>query len=254
MYENNVNAQSFNQGLKSLERTYSDIRVIRGDGNCFYRAFLYSLAEQLLPVDETRNQRRLAFLKDPLERNWSNIIAMDGYDELTLEIFYETTRDFVQTLTTAEILHDDLSQENAVSDYTTWFLRLVTAAHLKQNAERFLPFIITMNSNGPDSLGAIASNDSDTTSLSYANQVMTQFCATQVEPMNRECEDVHIMALAEAMQCQVSVEYLDGHSAVGQVTRHVFGPSDDNDNSLPPLYKIHLLYRPGHYDVLYLRE
>ena len=221
------NQAQFIPQLHVLQQTYDKIRLVRGDGNCFYRAFLYSLAEQLL---HATLQRRQEFLKDPLETNWNRILAIDGYDELTLEIFYETIRDFIADLSTFETLHDDLSQENAVSDYGTWFLRLVTAAHLKHHADHYLPF-----------WGVELVDDKD-----YQAQAMNQLCATKVEPMGCECEDVQVMALAEALQCQVAIEYLDGHSAT-QVTRHVFGPDD-------AVYKINLLYRPGHYDVLYRKE
>ena len=227
LYQDN-HASLFIPQLRLLQQTYDKIRLVRGDGNCFYRAFLYSLAEQLLLSGK---DGRDAFVKDTLTTNWQNsILTLDGYDELTLEIFFETTRDFIADLSTAEILHDDLSQENAVSDYATWFLRLVAAAHLKHHVSQYVPF-----------LGVELVDDE-----AYQAQVMTQFCATKVEPMGCECEDVQIMALAEALQCQVFIEYLDGHSAT-QVTQHVFGPQT-------AIYKIHLLYRPGHYDVLYHKE
>ena len=37
----------FIQGVDYLESCYSGIRRVRGDGNCYYRAFLYSLCEHL---------------------------------------------------------------------------------------------------------------------------------------------------------------------------------------------------------------
>ena len=38
----------FDLGIQALQITYSKMRTIRGDGNCYYRAFLYSLCEKLL--------------------------------------------------------------------------------------------------------------------------------------------------------------------------------------------------------------
>ncbi|GKY96662.1 hypothetical protein MPSEU_000625800 [Mayamaea pseudoterrestris] len=246
--------KGFVNGLESLNETYDQVRTVRGDGNCFYRAFLYSLAEQLLPTNDDSNEAAAAasncrrdFIKHPLETNWHKILSLDGYTELTLEIFYDTMCDLIQSLSTPVALHDTLAQENASSDYCTWFLRLVTAAHLKLNAERFLPFVL--NGEASESTSTMMNASSDNNSKSYANQVMHQFCATQVEPMGRECEHLQIMALAEAMHCRVVVEYLDGHS--DKVTRHAFGPSDKASSSL---YTIHLLYRPGHYDILYRKS
>jgi len=52
-YKNNTN---FISGLTQLHETYRHIRIIRGDGNCYYRAFLYSLLEQ--HACERGNDRR----------------------------------------------------------------------------------------------------------------------------------------------------------------------------------------------------
>jgi ubiquitin thioesterase protein OTUB1 len=228
----------FIQGLVALERKYSAMRQVRGDGNCFYRAFLYSIAEQLLlqqhDTTTTTTTKRAAFIETRLDSNWK-LVLDTGYDELTLEIFYETTRDFIHNLSSAETLHDDLSQENAVSDYSTWFLRVITATHLKRHADRFLPFIINNSSS------------SDSCCLD-----MEQFCARNVEPMNQECDQVQVMALAEAMKCQVTIEYVDGRHEGDNVIAHTFGQEEEEEEEEEEgEYHVHLLYRPGHYDILY---
>lgn len=41
-YDANSN---FAKGLEYLQKQYSDVRTVRGDGNCFYRCFLYALCE-----------------------------------------------------------------------------------------------------------------------------------------------------------------------------------------------------------------
>lgn len=38
---------NFDKGVSLLANNYINIRTIRGDGNCYYRAFLYSLCEKL---------------------------------------------------------------------------------------------------------------------------------------------------------------------------------------------------------------
>jgi ubiquitin thioesterase protein OTUB1 len=43
-------------GIQALQKKYSKLRTIRGDGNCYYRAFLYSLCEKLLS-DKTELDR-----------------------------------------------------------------------------------------------------------------------------------------------------------------------------------------------------
>ena len=66
--------------------------------------------------------------------------------------------------------------------------------------------------------------------------------------MGKECEMVSVLALAEALGVQVSVEYLDGRPLVqDKLARHDFGPEN-------AALHLHVLYRPGHYDMLYTSQ
>jgi len=67
------------------------------------------------------------------------------------------------------------------------------------------------------------------------------FCAREVEPMGRECEQIHIIALCEALGVSVAIEYLDGSSGPLACLTLPEGREP----------AITLLYRPGHYDILY---
>ncbi len=60
--------------------------------------------------------------------------------------------------------------------------------------------------------------------------------------MYREADHLHITSLTSALGACVSVCYMD-RTGGGQVNAHTF-PEDGSP-------KIHLLYRPGHYDILY---
>jgi hypothetical protein len=44
----------FDLGIQALQLTCSKMRTIRGDGNCYYRAILYSLCGKLLSVSVVR--------------------------------------------------------------------------------------------------------------------------------------------------------------------------------------------------------
>jgi ubiquitin thioesterase protein OTUB1 len=117
-----------------------------------------------------------------------------------------------------------MNEETATSDYCTWYLRVVTAMHLKQDPDRFLPFIDQPGFDIP------------------------QFCQREVEPMGKECQHVQVLALAEAFGVLVKIEYLDGHNLVnGTLVQHTFGP----DTAATHLT---LLYRPGHYDIVYQKK
>ena len=78
-------AAGFVRSATYLATKYTSMRKIRGDGNCFYRALLYSLCEHLLrslilegKADEF--DRLDAFVKGSLK--WSTEC---GYDEFTIE-------------------------------------------------------------------------------------------------------------------------------------------------------------------------
>lgn len=76
--------------------------------------------------------------------------------------------------------------------------------------------------------------------------------------MGKECGMVQVLALAEAFGIRVKIEYLDGREMVmdnsggngdggcdnRKLMLHEFGPDESN-------LDITLLYRPGHYDILY---
>jgi ubiquitin thioesterase protein OTUB1 len=58
---------------------------------------------------------------------------------------------------------------------------------LRRHEERFFPFVDT-------------GLDID----------MAGYCRREVEPMGRECEQLHIIALTEYLGLRVAIEYLDG--------------------------------------------
>lgn len=60
--------------------------------------------------------------------------------------------------------------------------------------------------------------------------------------MSKESDHIHIIALAQALNVPILVEYMDRGEG-GTVNNHIFP-----EGSEP---RIFLLYRPGHYDILY---
>lgn len=133
-----------------------------------------------------------------------------------------------------------------LADMGVMLLRLLASAELRSRADFFAPFV----------LGA---SDDD---LRVCD--VPSFCARRVEPMGCESDHVHIVALTDALGVAVRVEYLDrseeegegggeGGSGTGggssSPNHHDFVPVG---SSAPP--RVVLLYRPGHYDILYPRS
>lgn len=75
------------------------------------------------------------------------------------------------------------------------------------------------------------------------------YCASMIEPPDREIEELGIVLLVEVLLKPVGfileIAYLD-RSAGTEVNTHRF---PETNNSIGPF--MHLLYRPGHYDILY---
>ena len=138
-------------------------------------------------------------------------------------------------------LHELMTEEGNDVTSVVWFLRMLTSGRIKAHADRFAPFI------GDD----------------FAD--VERFCQVEVESVNVECDQVQIIALTraeikilrrrptrglisaaqaltEALGVAVAIEYLD---ASGAPSRVVF--PDGGEPSVT------LLYRPGHYDILYDR-
>jgi ubiquitin thioesterase protein OTUB1 len=163
-----------------------------------------------------------------------NKVEAQGYDRSAIEMFHEELVDLFVYMAGTETqsasldgLHKLLTEENATSEYCTWYLRVVTAAYLKADADRFVHFL-----------------DGDYFDIGT-------FCSREVEPMNKECGMVQVLALAEAMGVDVTIEYLDGREfhKNGGLARHEFGPRSMGQEDAGT--SITLLYRPGHYDILY---
>ena len=64
----------------------------------------------------------------------------------------------------------------------------------------------------------------------------------EVEPMYHESDHIHISALTAAVGVNIRVQYMDRGEG-GRVNHHDFPEGTEP--------RIHILYRPGHYDILY---
>ncbi|DAZ97370.1 TPA: hypothetical protein N0F65_003393 [Lagenidium giganteum] len=216
-YAGNANA-NFLHGIAWLDQHYGGLRRVRGDGNCFFRAFIFALCEQLVGA-HAKSALGVRVL-ETIRQSKARLVAL-GYSEMAIDAFWETFVDYL-----------DFQTEGGESEYLVWYMRLLTAGHLKQHAEQFQPFIEGL----------------------FPGQTVAQFCAAEVEPMGKECDQPQIAALTEALGVGVKIEYLDGSVGVDEpLQSYICAPSTGNDTlAAQPI--ITLLYRPGHYDILYPRS
>ena len=62
-------------------------------------------------------------------------INVGGYSEMTIELFYDSLVELLEKLvsgTSVSELYQELNEENATSDYCTWYLRALLEVLCKQ--------------------------------------------------------------------------------------------------------------------------
>ncbi|XP_053635535.1 ubiquitin thioesterase otubain-like isoform X1 [Cherax quadricarinatus] len=199
--------------VRTLLPKFSNVRRTRPDGNCFLRGFIFAYLEYCI-----HHRDELTRFKKYLEGSKEELFEM-GFPKFTTEDFHDMFMEVVNDLEGSGSVGrvEAVCNDAGTSDYLVVYLRLLISAHLQKNAEFFSFFI-------------------------EGGRTVEEFCKQEVEPMYRECDHLHIVALTAAIGVGVRVMYLDrGEGAA--VVSHDF-PEDKE-----PI--IHLLYRPGHYDILY---
>ncbi|KAE8607483.1 hypothetical protein XENTR_v10011198 [Xenopus tropicalis] len=206
--------QVYQEKIKDLHRRYNHIRRTRPDGNCFYRAFGFAYLEALLGGGP-----ELARFKEVSLQSKDELIRQ-GFTEFTIEDFHNTFMELIALVEKRPAVTELLAafNEQTVSDYVVVYLRLLTSGHLQKDSIFYQHFI-------------------------EGGRSVKEFCQQEVEPMCKESDHIHIISLSQALNVSIQVEYMDRGEG-GTTVTHVFPEGSD-----PP--QVFLLYRPGHYDILY---
>jgi len=218
---------------------WTGLRRARGDGDCFYRSMAFAYVERILNAPDL--PLAVATSLSTIEGRLADLRTA-GFEPLVYEDFYETLRDLVlnivepdvegKMLTSATLLQR--FQDPEVSNSIVVFLRLLTSAHIRLNADDFVPFLFDPETTEPVGV--------------------RHFCESQVEATGREADHPQVLALSRALKVSIEVAYMDGNvatSADGAVSGAVdFVRVDTEDARGNGTIPITLLYRPGHYDIL----
>lgn len=210
-----INDPVYQKKILDLCNKYDSMRRTRPDGNCFFRAFGFAYLEHLLDKkDQYERFRELA------EKSKDQLIAL-RFPKFTLEDFHDVFMEVVNAV--GEGGEERMSElyrmfnEQGYSDYVVVYLRLIASAHLQEKADFYQNFI-------------------------EGNRTVIDFCHQEVEPMYKESDHIHIIALSSALDVGIRVRYMDRGDG-SEVIAHDFP-----EGTAP---RVHLLYRPGHYDILY---
>ncbi|KAJ7145822.1 peptidase C65 Otubain-domain-containing protein [Mycena epipterygia] len=205
------------------EHGYTQFRRAARDGNCFYRSVAFSYLDRLLHAPDIlatveRFRAVLASKELALTLAFEDEIHKE-FSEQLLNLM-QLVENFGAALTTEDLL-DRLLE---VSDYVSYYFRLLASAEIRTNPEPYRDFI-------PD-------------------QDVVTFCQSQVEAVDSEADHIPMMALCNALRITLKLATLSSHGQGSVQEADVFtiiGPDDAMDKDLPPIL---LLFRPGHYDIL----
>lgn len=214
--------KSFHPQIDELASKYKSLRRSGGDGNCFYRSYLFAILERFINLDKETNKSLFtewSHLYDVSEAATTELLHL-GYSEMKIK---EASQAFLQFLSNTrkessinELLENFLENDTNLITY----IRLLTSLYIQLHLDEFSIFI----------------------EAAYPSLSVKEFCKEEVEAMFAQSEQLQILACCSFFNIGVSIEYLDGLST----SLHSLSFPD---NGITPC--IHLLYRPGHYDVLY---
>ena len=133
----------FKAKITTLASTYGSIRRSRGDGNCFFRSFIFSYLEHLVQTKDEEERNRMTSTLTSLR----TLLVKAGYEELVLEGPMElllgmlsSIQDSTNPLSMETLEHNMRSEE--ISNYIVFLLRIITSAEVKDKANFFAPFIM----------------------------------------------------------------------------------------------------------------
>ncbi|KAI1779221.1 cysteine proteinase [Hypoxylon cercidicola] len=215
----------------ALPHTYSHYRPIKGDGNCGWRAIAFGYFETLARCgDINQAQGELARLAS-LDSYIENVGGTEPwvYEDMTKEM-----QDLLNTIITAISNGQDAMpfvmdrfNNNTVSEAIVYYQRLLASSWLKGNFAQYQPWI-------------------DTTVEHYIEET--------INPVGREIDHIGVVLLYDVLLkpagMVLEIAYLDrseGHEV--NVHRMPEEANGQDPSILGPI--IYLLYRPGHYDILY---
>lgn len=160
---------------------------VRGDGNCFYRAFAFGIIRQAQQDGSAAVEiLRLKFLAAAEQMTM---------DKIVFEDFLETT---IQLLSVPDLLRSMNDPEE--SNSAVVFLRFLTSDYIKAHSDDYTPYL-------------------------DEGEVLDRWCERWVDPMGAEADNLQINGLINALGMGVDIVNLDrteGHEA----NTHEMRPND----------------------------
>jgi len=226
---------NFSRQMKSLiagerHRAY---RQMRRDGNCFYRAFLLGLFEK---IEANQDQQLLASVTELVTDSLHRSIQF-GFEGYTIEDFYYAFMDelaFYQQklLALAAGTADAFKSKDGMGDsaiermsnknhaqYLIFWARMLASLYMRANEKDYSAFV-------PAEKGGFMA-----------------WLRSDVEALHSEADHLQAVALSKALRVPVTLYCIENVQKGGPSKVETMGDDVKSEYDL--------LFRPGHYDLLY---
>ncbi|XP_044407481.1 uncharacterized protein [Triticum aestivum] len=212
-------------GMNSLDG-YSEFRPVIGDGECFYRSFIFSYLEQVIDRPDTDEERRLLDVVETASARHADLRWNSKFPRSSraFKKLLEKVKRWKNTESTSSCRKEELLKFFSTYDKTQdifAFLRLLVAIQICSHSAEYVPHI-------PDVASGV-----------YSLKV---WCFLYVTPARVESEGLMMRALASALDVTLIVETFQGGYA-----------RDIYTSPGVPRPAVTLLYNGNHYDIIYPR-
>ena len=217
-YQDNLD---YKDSIKIIADKYQSFRKIRRDGNCFYRGFIYRIFEyiSIRQNNELYQKfiRKIEEAKDIAKKNNKLLTILNESYNLFLGEFCSCYNSLLDSNMSCRDYLDKLFHSNNKEkcNYLVLFIRYCIAEYIRENKLLYEAYI-----------------DGD----------LENWIIKEVEPIDKEADQVLIMACVNLFDIGVKIEYLN--KVRNQVIKYPEGAKDED-------IFIVFLYSPGHYDLLY---
>ncbi|CAM0947880.1 unnamed protein product [Alopecurus aequalis] len=207
---------------------FSRFRPVRGDGECFYRSFIFSYLEQVLDRQDTREEHRLLDIikrvsKQHKNLGWSSEFPRSyrAFKKLIKKVmgWKRQGRWSIRASTNSyreEKLLEFFSNYETTEDILA-FLRLVVAIRICSRVDEYVQIIPGINEN-------------------YS---LKDWCFRHVTPPRKFTDHIMMAALCTALEVPTRLERLFGAGGAQDIYTG------------PGVVNVILLYTGNHYDILY---
>ncbi len=215
-------------GADTLHAAYPGLRTIRGDGNCYYRAIMYGLLEQIIMAPNREVLCGELIHKFRVLRDKSSLGDSQKIDNLIIKLQLAQANELWPTVADFEA---DMRDPNSDTDAAlVWSARLMCA-----DATRTQDFVSGTFDNYPG------------TNEEEKKQAYLKSIVTYGEDAQDAAVDGNLLPIALGINSTKTYFGTSG-SSKGKIV------SIPGNDGAPLGLTVHLLLRPGHYDLLYSKE